>query len=171
MLELPLTTLEEFKQRCLIKENDPTRVHFVVSKLTDHDDYLGLNCYSYIDPIHRKLEIGRMAYSSKLQNTTTATDSSFQLLSYAFDKLGYSRIQARLMVTNKRAYRYVERAGFSFEGTTRRDNIFGGHYIDLHIFSMLDYEWPATKKAMIGWLDPSNFDEQGKQKKPISVVR
>ena len=35
-------------------------------------------------------------------------------------------------------------------------------------FSILDTEWPALKAAFRRWLDPSNFDGQGRQKQSLS---
>ena len=58
-----------------------------------------------------------------------------------------------------------------FEGTIRRYTTFNGIYIDIELWSMMDYEWPAVKKAFNEWLDPSNFDEHGKQKKPMNIVQ
>ena len=92
IMEFPLTTLEEFKERCLIKENDPTRAFYIISKVTEPDDYIGLISYDSIDPIRKKIEVGRTLYSSKLQNTTIARDSTLQMMSYAFDTLGYRRV-------------------------------------------------------------------------------
>jgi hypothetical protein len=38
-------------------------------------------------------------------------------------------------------------------------------------YSMLDTEWPVRKQAFEQWLDPSNFDPQGKQKTPLGSNR
>jgi hypothetical protein len=29
---------------------------------------------------------------------------------------------------------------------------------------MLDHEWPARKRAFEAWLDPANFDAEGRQR-------
>jgi hypothetical protein len=36
---------------------------------------------------------------------------------------------------------------------------------------MLDGEWEGKKKAFEGWLDESNFDEEGRQKKKLEQFR
>lgn len=39
-----------------------------------------------------------------------------------------------------------------------------GQNRDTAWFSMLDAEWPARKRAFERWLEPSNFDAEGRQK-------
>jgi hypothetical protein len=42
-----------------------------------------------------------------------------------------------------------------------------GRSRDTAWFAMLDHEWPARKRAFEAWLDPANFDENGKQLKSL----
>jgi hypothetical protein len=37
-------------------------------------------------------------------------------------------------------------------------------------FSMLDSEWPARKRAFEAWLDPANFDGEGRQLRSLKVI-
>jgi hypothetical protein len=34
-------------------------------------------------------------------------------------------------------------------------------------FSILDHEWPALRANFETWLDPANFDEEGKQRRSL----
>jgi hypothetical protein len=45
-----------------------------------------------------------------------------------------------------------------------------GRNRDTAWFSMLDIEWPARKAAFERWLQPANFDAQGKQKVSLSSL-
>jgi hypothetical protein len=36
---------------------------------------------------------------------------------------------------------------------------------------MLDREWPGRKSAFEKWLEPSNFDAEGKQMAPLEVTQ
>ena len=38
-------------------------------------------------------------------------------------------------------------------------------------FSIIDDEWPAAKKGFEAWLDESNFDAEGKQKRGLKELR
>jgi hypothetical protein len=35
---------------------------------------------------------------------------------------------------------------------------------------MLDHEWPARKAAFQAWLNPDNFDAQGKQRRTLAAI-
>ena len=74
MLEGPLTTLEEFRERCLAKENDPTRIYLISSKVSEPNDYIGISGIANIDPINKKLELSRGVRSYKLQSTTASSE-------------------------------------------------------------------------------------------------
>ncbi len=45
-----------------------------------------------------------------------------------------------------------------------------GRNRDTAWFSMLDSEWPACKAALERWLDPANFDADGRQKSQLSAA-
>jgi hypothetical protein len=38
-------------------------------------------------------------------------------------------------------------------------------------YSIIDKEWPALKSAYEAWLDPSNFDWEGRQVKRLEEFR
>jgi len=44
-----------------------------------------------------------------------------------------------------------------------------GRNRDTAWFSIIDTEWPHIKAGFEKWLDPSNFDENGKQKAKLQV--
>jgi hypothetical protein len=60
------------------------------------------------------------------------------------------------------------RLGFSFEGVFRQAAIVKGRNRDTAWYAAIDSEWPALKGAFQKWLDPSNFDERGKQRTSLS---
>ena len=37
-------------------------------------------------------------------------------------------------------------------------------------YATIDTEWPALEEAFLRWLDPSNFDEQGRQRVRLSEL-
>ena len=90
------------------------------------------------------------------------------LFAAVFDALGYRRYEWRcddLYATSKRA---AARFGFTFEGVFRQHMIIKGRNRDTAWFSMLDVEWPARRAAFERWLDPANFDPEGRQKVSLS---
>jgi hypothetical protein len=65
---------------------------------------------------------------------------------------------------NAPSVRAARRLGFTFEGIFRQHMIVKGRNRDTAWFSMLDTEWPDRKANFERWLDPDNFDQQGRQK-------
>lgn len=53
----------------------------------------------------------------------------------------------------------------------RKHMIVKGRHRDSAWLSILDDEWPAARKGFEAWLEESNFDENGKQKKGLSECR
>jgi hypothetical protein len=45
-----------------------------------------------------------------------------------------------------------------------------GRNRDTAWFSILDEEWPGIRAAFEAWLDPSNFDAQGRQRQRIQAL-
>ncbi|HXZ02960.1 MAG TPA: GNAT family protein, partial [Stellaceae bacterium] len=63
------------------------------------------------------------------------------------------------------------RLGFRFEGTFRQALVYKGRNRDTCWFSIIDGEWPALKQGFERWLDPANFDGEGKQRRRLSELR
>ena len=67
--------------------------------------------------------------------------------------------------------RAADRFGFKFEGVFRQHMIVKGENRDTTWFSIIDKEWPALRAAYVAWLDPSNFDQDGRQKRRLEDFR
>jgi RimJ/RimL family protein N-acetyltransferase len=127
----------------------------------------GLCCYLRIEPAHRTIEIGSIVYSPKLQRTAMATEAMYLMARYAFEELGYRRYEWRCNALNAASHRAATRLGFTLEGIFRQHMIVKGRNRDTAWFAMLNSEWPARKAALEQWLAPSNFDDDGRQKKTL----
>ncbi|TIP03379.1 MAG: GNAT family N-acetyltransferase, partial [Mesorhizobium sp.] len=46
-----------------------------------------------------------------------------------------------------------------------------GENRDTAWYSIIDKEWPALRKAYEAWLDPANFDGEGRQKRRLEDFR
>jgi hypothetical protein len=89
---------------------------------------------------------------------------------YVFEDLGYRRYEWKCHALNAPSRRAALRLGFTYEGVFRQHMIMKGRNRDTAWFSMLDSEWPARKAAFEQWLDPANFDEDGRQKISLSAL-
>jgi RimJ/RimL family protein N-acetyltransferase len=124
---------------------------------------MGLASLMRIEPAHRCIEVGSIVYSPALQRTRGATEAMYLLARHVFEDLGYRRYEWKCNALNEPSRRAALRLGFQFEGIFRQHMIVKGRSRDTAWFSMLDGEWPARKERFERWLQPSNFDSEGRQ--------
>ena len=112
---------------------------------------------------HGTIELGHIHLSPWMQGTRASTEAPYLLIDYALSDLGYRRFEWKCNALNAPSRTTALRLGFTFEGIHRQANVFKGRSRDTAWFSILDSEWPALKKGFQTWLDPNNFDGQGRQ--------
>lgn len=132
---------------------------------------VGIATYLRIEPKHRVIEVGYLVFTPALQKTSGATEAMYLMARHVFEDLGYRRYEWKCNSLHSGSRQAALRLGFQFEGIFRQHQIVKGRNRDTAWFSMLDSEWPQNKRAMETWLDPANFDEQGKQKLPLAEIR
>ena len=98
------------------------------------------------------------------------TEANCLFMRYALDELGYRRYEWKCDALNAPSRAAALRFGFTFEGHFRRMMINRGRSRDTTWYSIIEDEWPALKRAYEQWLDPTNFDPQGRQIKRLSVL-
>ena len=131
---------------------------------------VGYASYMRIEPAHRVIEVGSILFTSRLQRTVGATEAMYLMARHVFEDLGYRRYEWKCNALNAPSRRAALRLGFTFEGVFRQHMIIKGRNRDTAWFSMLDSEWPKRKAAFERWLDPSNFDAEGRQKVSLSAL-
>jgi RimJ/RimL family protein N-acetyltransferase len=129
---------------------------------------VGFASYMRIEPTHKVIEVGSILYTPALQRTAGATEAMYLMARQVFEDLGYRRYEWKCNALNAPSRSAALRLGFSFEGIFRQHMIVKGENRDTAWFSMLDSEWPARRQAFENWLDPSNFDAAGRQKRPLA---
>jgi len=123
----------------------------------------GVVSYLRIEPDHGVVEIGHIWYAPSIQRTPATTEAAYLLARHVFG-LGYRRLEWRCNALNARSRAAAERFGFSYEGTFRQHMWVKGRNRDTAWYALLDGEWPAVAAAFETWLDPANFDAQGRQR-------
>ena len=129
---------------------------------------LGQACYMRIDPSNRAIEVGYILYGPKAQRSAATTEAMYLMARHVFEDLGYRRYEWKCNDLNAPSKRAALRLGFSYEGLFRQAVIVKGRNRDTAWYSMLDSEWPARKVMFETWLDASNFDASGHQKRSLS---
>jgi RimJ/RimL family protein N-acetyltransferase len=130
----------------------------------------GVASYMRIEPEQGVIEIGNIWMGTGLQRTTAATEGIYLLAQNAFDNLGYRRLEWKCDAQNARSRRAAERFGFTFEGVFRKHMVVKDRNRDTAWFAITDDEWPRLRSAYEEWLDPSNFDDRGHQRRPLGIL-
>jgi RimJ/RimL family protein N-acetyltransferase len=131
---------------------------------------VGVASYLRIDPPVGVIEVGHINYSPALQGTTAATEAMYLMMRRVFDELGYRRYEWKCDALNAPSRAAAERLGFVFEGIFRQATIYKGRNRDTAWYSIVDGEWPRLRDAFERWLDPANFDAQGRQRQRLSEL-
>jgi RimJ/RimL family protein N-acetyltransferase len=124
-----------------------------------------------IEPAHGVIEVGGITFSPLLQKTRAATESMYLMMRRAFDELGYRRYEWKCDSLNAPSRAAAQRYGFTFEGIFRQVLVYKGRSRDTAWFSIIDAEWPRIRAAFEAWLDPTNFNADGQQKRALSDLR
>lgn len=165
----PFHTAEGFREwlESYGRGNDPL-FHAVIDLKTSRA--AGVASYLNIKPEVGVIEVGHINFAPQLQRTAAATEAMFLMMRRAFAELGYRRYEWKCDALNAASRRAAERLGFVFEGVFRQATIYKGRNRDTAWYSIIDAQWPALKKAIERWLEPGNFDAQGRQRLRLSDV-
>src|SRR5256714_4871905 len=135
--------------------------------ILDKGKAVGLASYLRINPDSGSIEVGHIHYSRLLKRTRPATEAMYLMMKTAFE-LGYRRYEWKCDALNAASRAAAQRLGLSFEGIFRQATVYKGRSRDTAWYAAIDTEWPALRKAFLAWLDPSNFDSQGRQRTRLS---
>lgn len=131
--------------------------------------WTGLASYLRINQTDRSIEVGHIRFSPLLQSTIAATEALYLMMKWAFEQ-GYRRYEWKCNALNMRSRAAAQRLGFSYEGVFRQATMAKGRNRDTAWFAIIDSEWQDIQACYETWLDPNNFDEEGRQKQSLSAL-
>jgi RimJ/RimL family protein N-acetyltransferase len=129
----------------------------------------GMASYLRMAPTEGAIEIGHIWLAPNLQDTRQGTEAIFLMAKHAFDELGYRRFEWKCNARNEPSRHAAIRLGFTFEGIFRQHMIVKGRNRDTAWYAIVDCDWPAIRKAFEDWLDPANFDSEGRQRRALAA--
>ena len=124
---------------------------------------VGVASYLRINPPAGSIEVGHINYSTLLQRTPAATEAMYLMMKRVFEG-GYRRYEWKCDALNVRSRSAAQRLGFSYEGVFRQAMMYKGRNRDTAWYAAIDKEWPELESAFTRWLDPGNFDAEGRQR-------
>ena len=165
----PFARLDDYLDwvRSVAAKDDP-QFHAIVAAGSDPKSgsdpvAVGVASYLRIDPEAGSIEVGHINYSPRLQRTVAATEAMYLMMRRVFE-LGYRRYEWKCHALNAPSRAAAQRLGFSYEGIFRQARVDKGRNRDTAWYAMIDREWPAIDSAFQRWLDPANFDAEGRQR-------
>jgi len=129
----------------------------------------GRQTFMRITPEHGVIEIGNILWGPAIARTRVATEALYLAAKHVFEDLGYRRFEWKCNDLNAPSKRAARRFGFAFEGVFRQHMWVKGANRDTAWFAMLDRDWPRLRAAYERWLEPSNFDAQGRQRAGLEI--
>jgi RimJ/RimL family protein N-acetyltransferase len=130
---------------------------------------VGVASYLRIDPAAGSLEVGHICLSPRLAGTTAATEAMALMMRQAF-ALGYRRYEWKCDALNAPSRAAARRLGLGFEGVFKQATTYKGRNRDTAWFAVTDTLWPQLEAALTRWLDPANFDAEGRQRERLSEL-
>ena len=164
----PFATFDEYSGwlRGVAAGADPM-FHAIVDPASG--EAVGVASYLRIDQAAGSIEVGHINYSPKLQRTIAATEAMYLMMKRAFE-LGYRRYEWKCHALNAASRAAAARLGFSYEGIFRQARVDKGRNRDTAWYAAIDREWPALERAFQRWLDPANFDGEGRQLTTLTAL-
>lgn len=110
---------------------------------------MGMTRYYRIEPSHKRLSIGYTWYIPAYWGKVHNKECKLLLLQYAFETLGYQRVEFEVAHQNLRSQKAVAKIGGVKEAVLRKHGLHAdGTIRDTVVFSVIDDEWPETKAKL-----------------------
>lgn len=151
--------LERWVEIALQEREEGKRIPFaIIEKSTGI--VCGSTSFGNISYYDKRIEIGWSWLGKQYQGTGINFHAKFSLLSYAFDVLGWERVEIKTDNLNERARQALRKIGAKEEGVLRshmqmpmnrrRDSVY---------FSIVKNEWPAVKNSIFREIKSFHFKE------------
>jgi RimJ/RimL family protein N-acetyltransferase len=122
-----------------VREPDDASARFTVQEVASGDVAGGAYVWG-IDPHNRSAHLG-LALRPGFRGRGLATDAMAAMCAYGFAVRGFHRLQVETLADNVPMLRAARRAGFTVEGTLRRNAWVLGEWADEVVLGLLAEEW------------------------------
>jgi RimJ/RimL family protein N-acetyltransferase len=111
--------------------------------------YAGSTSFLNISNRDQRLEIGATWIGGQFQRTGLNRNCKFLLLSYAFDRLGFERVELKTDERNVKSRAAIEAIGGQQEGILRSHTLMSdGFRRNTVYYGILSAEWPDLKRKL-----------------------
>lgn len=127
----------------------------------------GMVSLTAIERTHGRAEIAAVIFARGLQRSRASTEVHHLLIRYLIEDLGYRRVEWKCDTLNEPSRQAALRLGFRSEGTFAQHMVTRGRSRDTDYFALTDRDWLHVGPAQAAWLNPANFDEDGRQRSSL----
>jgi RimJ/RimL family protein N-acetyltransferase len=131
------------------ERNTGMQVSFVMRDAVQ-GNIMGMTRYYRIEPSMKRLAIGYTWYVPEYWGRVHNKECKLLLLQYAFETLGYQRVEFEVAHQNERSQKAVRKIGGVQEAVLRKHGLHAdGTIRHTIVFSIIDDEWPETKAKLL----------------------
>jgi len=142
--------LREYFEVALNKRKAGERYPFVIYD-KESSSYAGSTSFGNVSAEHRRLEIGWTWIGRRYQRTGLNRQCKYLLLQYAFEQLGYARVELKTDSRNVQSRNAMLGIGAKFEGELRSHTVLpDGYRRNTVYYSILNEEWPGLSREIFG---------------------
>lgn len=106
-------------------------------------DPIGSVLYDHLWNRVRRAEVMFFAGDARYEGTDEQLDGLLMLVCYCFETHNLHRLDTFALAFDEVKIDQMRRAGFSHEGALRQHVRWGGAYIDVELFGLLQHDWPG----------------------------
>ena len=117
-----------------VQKDDSSKIYCIETLQGEHIGNVGLEDINLHD---RKAELGIFIGEKRLWGIGYGTEAVKLALKLAFEGMNLNRVYLRTFISNERASKCYEKAGFVKEGILRQDIFKNGKYVDTLAYSIL----------------------------------
>jgi len=141
--------LENYIQMAIeARENKTSYAFIVFDKLLN--TYVGCTRFYDMQLAYQTTQLGYTWYSKKCWGTKLNENCKFLLLEFAFDQMGFERVEFRADNNNKRSISAMQKIGCTVEGVLRNHlPMPNGKRRDSIVLSILKEDWNASLKQAL----------------------
>ena len=141
--------LEKYIQAAIEARGNKSAYAFIVfDKLLN--EYVGCTRFYDMQLAYQTTQLGYTWYSKKCWGTRLNENCKYLLLQFAFDQMGFERVEFRADNNNKRSIAAMQKIGCTVEGVLRNHlPMPNGKRRDSIVLSILKEQWDASLKQAL----------------------
>lgn len=140
--------LKEYVQTAVDGYYHKTTIPFIIYD-KKAETYAGSTRYGLINWNNKVLHIGWTWIGMQFQGTGLNTNMKFLMLQYAFETLGFDKVEFRIDERNMASRKAVKKLNAKLEGILRKDTLMlDGFKRSTCCYGILKKEWPSIKESI-----------------------